>query len=47
MVKTYLDNVCTDGTTILKWVINKQIVMICVGFVWVRTGVSGEHLRTQ
>ena len=47
MVKTYLEYVCIDETTILKWVLNKQIVKICVGLVWVRTGVSGEHLRTQ
>lgn len=42
MIKTYLEYVSIDGTTGLK-----QIVMSCDGFVWVRTGVSGEHLRIQ
>lgn len=41
------ENVSIGGTTLLKWVLHKQNVMMCAGFVWVRTEISGEHLWTQ
>jgi len=46
IVETYLEYASIGGTTILKWVLNKQKVMMCAGFVWVRTEISSEHLET-
>jgi hypothetical protein len=40
----HLGDISVDGRIILKRILNKYGVMMWTGFIWLRTGSSGELL---
>jgi hypothetical protein len=39
-----LEGLGIDGRIILKWILGKQVLKVWIGFIWLRTGTSGELL---
>jgi hypothetical protein len=44
--RTHLEDLCTDGTIILKWILKKQEGMVWTGLTYLRMGTQADYVNT-